>query len=74
MTVCYDLRFPELYRILALRGADVFTVPSAFTARTGRAHWEVLLRARAIENAAFVFAARPVRRGAAALPTPTGTR
>lgn len=57
MSICYDLRFPELYRILALRGADVLTVPSAFTAATGRAHWEVLLRARAIENACFVLAA-----------------
>jgi predicted amidohydrolase len=57
MTICYDLRFPELYRILALRGADVFSIPSAFTATTGRAHWEVLLRARAIENACFVLAA-----------------
>jgi deaminated glutathione amidase len=56
LTVCYDLRFPELYRILAVRGARVFTVPSAFTAPTGRAHWEVLLRARAIENQAFVIA------------------
>jgi deaminated glutathione amidase len=56
LTVCYDLRFPELYRILALRGARIITVPSAFTAPTGRAHWEVLLRARAIENQAFVIA------------------
>ncbi len=57
MTVCYDLRFPELYRILAVRGARAFTVPSAFTARTGRDHWEILLRARAIENQTFVIAA-----------------
>ena len=57
MTICYDLRFPELYRILALRGANVVTVPSAFTAATGRDHWEVLLRARAIENQLFVLAA-----------------
>jgi predicted amidohydrolase len=57
MTVCYDLRFPELYRILAVRGARAFSVPSAFTARTGRDHWEVLVRARAIENQAFVLAA-----------------
>ena len=56
LSVCYDLRFPELYRILAVRGALVFTVPSAFTAPTGRAHWEVLVRARAIENQAFVVA------------------
>jgi deaminated glutathione amidase len=57
LTVCYDLRFPELYRILALRGARVITVPSAFTERTGRDHWEVLLRARAIEDQVFVVAA-----------------
>jgi predicted amidohydrolase len=57
MTVCYDLRFPELYRVLAVRGARIITVPSAFTAETGRDHWEVLLRARAIENQAFVVAA-----------------
>ena len=56
LTVCYDLRFPELYRILAVRGAEAITVPSAFTAPTGRAHWEVLLRARAIENQVFVIA------------------
>jgi predicted amidohydrolase len=57
LTICYDLRFPELYRILAVRGARVITVPSAFTLATGRDHWEVLLRARAIENQAFVVAA-----------------
>ena len=57
LTVCYDLRFPELYRILAVRGARAFTIPSAFTTHTGRDHWEVLLRARAIENQAFVLAA-----------------
>ena len=56
LTVCYDLRFPELFRILALRGATAFTVPAAFTAVTGRDHWEILLRARAIENACFVIA------------------
>jgi predicted amidohydrolase len=56
MTVCYDLRFPELYRILAVRGARVLVVPSAFTLHTGKDHWEVLLRARAIENSAFVLA------------------
>jgi deaminated glutathione amidase len=60
LTVCYDLRFPELYRILALRGANAITVPSAFTAATGRDHWEVLLRARAIENQLFVIAANQV--------------
>lgn len=56
LTVCYDLRFPELYRILAVRGARLIAVPSAFTMATGRDHWEVLLRARAIENQAFVLA------------------
>jgi len=56
MTVCFDLRFPELYRILALRGAEVITVPSAFTLPTTRDHWEVLLRARAVENQCFVVA------------------
>jgi predicted amidohydrolase len=56
LTVCYDLRFPELYRILAVRGATLLSVPSAFTLATGRDHWEVLLRARAIENQAFVLA------------------
>ena len=57
MTICYDLRFPELFRILALRGARVITVPSAFTATTGRDHWEGLLRARGIEDQLFVVAA-----------------
>ena len=56
LTVCYDLRFPELFRILALRGARLILVPSAFTLATGRDHWEVLLRARAIENQLFVLA------------------
>jgi predicted amidohydrolase len=56
LTVCYDLRFPELFRILALRGAHLIVVPSAFTLATGRDHWEVLLRARAIENQLFVLA------------------
>ncbi len=62
LTVCYDLRFPELFRALLDRGADVFTVPAAFTAATGRDHWEPLLRARAIENQAFVLAANQVGR------------
>jgi deaminated glutathione amidase len=57
LTVCYDLRFPELFRILAIRGARVIALPAAFTKVTGRAHWEVLVRARAIENQAFVVAA-----------------
>jgi deaminated glutathione amidase len=56
LTVCYDVRFPELYRQLSLEGAQIFTVPSAFTAATGRAHWEALLRARAIENLCYVIA------------------
>ncbi len=56
MTVCYDVRFPELYRALERRGARVVTVPSAFTLTTGKDHWHVLLRARAIENQAFVLA------------------
>ncbi len=56
MTVCYDLRFPHLYRALAKTGASFLSVPSAFTKPTGDAHWHVLLRARAIESGAFVFA------------------
>jgi predicted amidohydrolase len=60
LSVCYDLRFPELYRIMAVRGARVIAVPSAFTLVTGRAHWEVLLRARAIENQAFIVGAGQV--------------
>ena len=57
MSVCYDLRFPELYRRLAAGGAEILVVPAAFTETTGRDHWEPLLRARAIENQAFVIAA-----------------
>jgi predicted amidohydrolase len=56
LSVCYDLRFPELFRILALHGARLIALPSAFTLATGRDHWEVLLRARAIENQLFVIA------------------
>ena len=56
MSICYDLRFPHLYRALAKSGATLLCVPSAFTVPTGRAHWHVLLRARAIENGCFVFA------------------
>jgi predicted amidohydrolase len=56
MTVCYDLRFPQLYRRLAHKGAFAFTIPSSFTVPTGEAHWHVLMRARAIENGAFVIA------------------
>jgi predicted amidohydrolase len=60
LSICYDLRFPELYRILALSGATVVAVPAAFTATTGPAHWEVLLRARAVENGVYVVAAGQV--------------
>ena len=56
MTICYDLRFPHLYRALARNGADYLAIPSAFTVPTGKAHWHVLLRARAIESGCFVFA------------------
>lgn len=56
MTVCYDLRFPALYQAYAAAGCDVLTVPSAFTKKTGQAHWEILLRARAIENQCFIIA------------------
>ncbi len=56
MSVCYDIRFPELYRLLAVRGAELVSVPSAFTLATTRDHWEVLLRARAVENQCFVVA------------------
>lgn len=56
LSVCYDLRFPELYRQLSAKGTDLLLVPSAFTYTTGQAHWEVLLRARAIENQAYVLA------------------
>lgn len=56
LAVCYDLRFPELFRAMLSRGAEVFVLPSAFTALTGRAHWEALVRARAIENLAWVIA------------------
>ena len=55
-SVCYDVRFPELYRLLALRGAEILAVPAAFTLQTGKDHWELLLRARAVENQAFVVA------------------
>jgi len=56
MTICYDLRFPDLYRALAVAGAGFLSIPSAFTVPTGRAHWHVLIRARAIESFCFVFA------------------
>lgn len=64
MTVCYDLRFPDLYRTYFRAGAEVLTVPSAFTVPTGRDHWEVLLRARAIENQAYVIAPAQVGKNA----------
>jgi predicted amidohydrolase len=60
MSICYDVRFPELYRILTVRGAEVIAVPSAFTLATTRDHWEVLVRARAIENQCFVVAANQI--------------
>jgi predicted amidohydrolase len=60
LTVCYDVRFPELYRILALEGAELVTVPAHFTTPTGKDHWHVLLRARAIENQCYVAAAAQV--------------
>jgi deaminated glutathione amidase len=68
MTVCYDVRFPELYRILAVRGAEVVSVPAALTLATTRDHWEVLLRARAIENQCFVIAPNQIG------PHPPGPR
>jgi deaminated glutathione amidase len=60
MSVCYDLRFPELFQALSARGSEVITVPAAFTLATTRDHWEVLLRARAIENQSFVVAANQI--------------
>ncbi|HEB11022.1 MAG TPA: hypothetical protein ENI06_07390, partial [Spirochaetales bacterium] len=60
LAICYDLRFPELFRRLALGGAKVIYVPAAFTAATGRLHWQVLLRARAIENQVYIIAANQV--------------
>lgn len=57
VAICYDLRFPELFRWQSAQGVDIFALPAAFTAATGRAHWEILVRARAIENLAYVAAA-----------------
>ena len=57
MSICYDVRFPEIYRLMALRGAQVIFVPASFTMPTGKDHWEVLLRARAIENGCYIVAA-----------------
>ncbi|WP_242338507.1 MULTISPECIES: carbon-nitrogen hydrolase family protein [Anaeromyxobacter] len=65
LTICYDLRFPELYRKLASLGAEVITIPAAFTLFTGKDHWEVLVRARAIENLAYVIAPAQVGRHSA---------
>jgi predicted amidohydrolase len=67
LSICYDVRFPELYRILAIRGARIFSVPAAFTVPTTRDHWEVLLRARAIEDQAFVVAANQIGEHSAGL-------
>jgi len=69
LTICYDLRFPEQYRLLADAGADVVFIPSSFTAPTGEAHWEVLVRARAIENQCFVVAPGQAGIGAGGIPT-----
>jgi predicted amidohydrolase len=60
LSICYDVRFPELYRILAVQGAQIVAVPAAFTFATTRDHWEILLRARAIEGQAFVVAANQI--------------
>ena len=60
LSVCYDLRFPELYRILTLEGAELLTVPANFTLVTGKDHWELLLRARAVENQCYVAAAAQI--------------
>jgi len=69
LSICYDLRFPELYRHYSRDGAQVLCVPSSFTEPTGKAHWEVLLRARAIENQCFVLAPNQVGIGAGGIPT-----
>jgi len=68
LTLCYDIRFPELYRMLALDGATVITVPAAFTAATGPAHWELLLRARAVEEQVFVIGSGQVGELPAGMP------
>jgi predicted amidohydrolase len=73
LTVCYDLRFPHLHRDLARAGAEILAVPSAFTVPTGRAHWHVLLRARAIETGAFVLAPAQCGTHAAGAGTPRRT-
>ncbi len=68
LTLCYDVRFPELYRMLALDGATVISVPAAFTAATGPAHWELLLRARAVEDQVFVIGSGQVGELPAGMP------
>ena len=68
LSLCYDVRFPELYRVLALDGATVVAVPAAFTAATGPAHWELLLRARAVEDQVFVVGAAQVGELPAGMP------
>ena len=69
LSICYDLRFPELYRKYAKQGADILVVPSSFTTPTGKAHWETLLRARAIENQCYVLAPNQVGIGAGKIET-----
>lgn len=69
LSVCYDLRFPELYRLLVARGAEMLVVPSAFTAATGEAHWQLLLRARAVENLCYVAGANLAHREHPKRPT-----
>ena len=69
LSVCYDLRFPELYRDQSRHGAEILAAPSAFTATTGRAHWELLLRARAVENLCYVVAANLADRDHPTRPT-----
>ncbi|MGK2915745.1 MAG: carbon-nitrogen hydrolase family protein [Porticoccaceae bacterium] len=69
LSVCYDLRFPELYRALAGRGADILVAPSAFTATTGKAHWRLLLQARAVENLCYVIGANLGNRDHPTKPT-----
>ena len=69
MSVCYDLRFPALYRYYAKGGVNVLCVPSAFTQKTGQAHWEVLLRARAIENLSYVVAPNQIGKDGRGVPS-----
>jgi predicted amidohydrolase len=69
LSICYDLRFPELYRLLAVEGAELLTVPANFTLATGKDHWHVLLRARAVENQCYVLAAAQVGEPMAGRPS-----